>query len=264
MAKGDPAEARSQINEGRNTLQPQMQQYTNSLYPQQQQNWQNYNAAGQQQTQDYQNLMGSFGQMSQNSSPYTTSALGGFQGFANNGGYSPQDLQDIRARAVSSIRGQYQNAMDNVSRQKNIQGGYSPNYNAAMAKMTREQSYNTADALTNANAAIAQMVQSGKLAGLTGMGNLSTEDTRNKLAALQGGSSLYGTSPGLVKTFLDAVQGSNSDLAKALGLTGDFESNLLKIQAGLADAPGTGDLVLDRMGKGANIAGKFVGGVAGA
>lgn len=276
MAKGDAADSRSQIQASRNYYTPQIQQYTNSLYPQQQQNWQNFNAAGAQNVGDYLSMMGAYQNFANNPginynrSAEMQSALGGFQNFANTGGFSPQDLQDIRARAVSPIRAEYQNAMNQLSRNRNLSGGYSPNYNAALAKMTREQSYNTSDAMTNANAAIAQMVQQGKLSGLQGLGGLSTQDAQLALqaltsnaaarnAAMSGMSNLYGTTPGLSSLYLRALQGSNSDIANALGLGTGYDVNLLRTQAGLADAPGDFDIGLGRVTNTAKTAGGVIG-----
>lgn len=115
--------------------------------------------------QDYQNIQGQF------------------QGFAGSGGYSDEDLSNIRARAVSPIRSIYSGARRDVDRQRSLQGGYSPNRTASLAKMAREESYTTADASTNVESAIAQMVNEGKRFGLSGM------------------AGLYGSTPGLASTF---------------------------------------------------------------
>jgi hypothetical protein len=98
--------------------------------------------------------------------------LQGYSNFANTGGFSPADLANIRARAVSPVRATYANAERNVNRQRAIQGGYSPNYTAAMSRMAREQGQTTADAATNAEAGISEQVQQGKLAGLQGLSGL--------------------------------------------------------------------------------------------
>lgn len=89
--------------------------------------------------------------------------------FADTGGFSPADLANIRARAVSPQRAIYANAMANVNRQRAIQGGYSPGYNVAMGRMAREQGQGVSDAATGAESNIAQMVQSGKLSGIGAM-----------------------------------------------------------------------------------------------
>jgi len=96
-------------------------------------------------------------------------SFAGFQQFAQTGGFSPNDLANIRARAVSPVRAVYANAQRNVNRQVGLQGGYAPGGGALRARMAREQGQETADAGTNAEAGIAEMVQKGKLAGLQGM-----------------------------------------------------------------------------------------------
>lgn len=96
-------------------------------------------------------------------------SFAGFKEFAKTGGFSAADLANIRARAVSPVRAVYANAQREVNRSKAIQGGYSPGHNVLQARMAREQGQSTSDAATDAEAAIAKMVQEGKLAGLQGM-----------------------------------------------------------------------------------------------
>lgn len=96
-------------------------------------------------------------------------SFAGFQQFAQTGGFSPEDLSNIRARALSPMRAVYANAQRNVNRQRALQGGYSPGFGVLQSRMAREQSQGVSDAATNAEASIAEMVQKGKLAGLQGM-----------------------------------------------------------------------------------------------
>lgn len=110
--------------------------------------------------------------------------MGRYQNFADTGGYSSQDLSNIRARSVSPIRSAYTGAMRDMDRQRSLQGGYSPNYMAARARMARESSAALADANTNVEASIAQMIQQGRLQGLSGMGNM--------YSATPGRTSLFG------------------------------------------------------------------------
>lgn len=93
----------------------------------------------------------------------------GYEEFARTGGFSPTDLANIRARAVSPVRAVYANAMQNVNRQRALQGGYSPGYNIMQGRLARQQSSGISDAATNAEAGIAEMVQKGRLAGLAGL-----------------------------------------------------------------------------------------------
>lgn len=118
------------------------------------------------------------------------SARAGYEDFARTGGFTPQGLANIRSRAVSPIRSVYAGAQREVGRQRALQGGYSPNYTAAMAKMAREQSMNMADASTNVEAGIAGMQQEGRLAGLSGISGLygtrisNPSDYQRKLSSI--------------------------------------------------------------------------------
>lgn len=103
--------------------------------------------------------------------------------FADTGGFSPTDLQNIRARALSPVKAIYANAQANANRSKSLQGGYSPGMNVANARLAREQGQATSDAATGAESNIAQMVQQGKLAGMGGM------------------SGIYSATPGMASTF---------------------------------------------------------------
>lgn len=97
--------------------------------------------------------------------------------FVDTGGYSGDDVANLRARAISPIRSIYDSANRNLLRQKNLSGGYSPNMNAAQAKMARESSNLIAGKTTDANAAIAEMVQRGKLSGATALAPLEARET---------------------------------------------------------------------------------------
>lgn len=114
------------------------------------------------------------------------SAYGGATGFLETGGFSSEDLSNIRARATSPARAVYSNALRNVNRQRALQGGYSPNYTAAMTRMQREMGQATSDAAVNAEASIAQLVQQGKLGGLNALtsmyGNMPQYSRSNSMS----------------------------------------------------------------------------------
>lgn len=188
-------------------------------------------------------------------------AIRGYGNFAETGGFSDQDLADIRARGVAPVRAAYANAQQNLNRNRSLQG-FSPNYAASSAKMAREQAYTGADALQNVNAGIAQMVQQGKLAGLGGLSGtgaagqgLSTNidqlnlqgklaglggmqgmqqfdqglgeqarqfDTGARLQALGGMTNLYGTNPAMANVFGNQVLQSQQNM---LGL-GQLQNQL--------------------------------------
>jgi len=96
----------------------------------------------------------------------------GFTEFSKTGGYSPQDIANMRARGVSPIRAAYANAEREIGRQRSMQGGYSPNAIALQGRMAREQGQSAADATTNVEAGLAEARNRGRLSGLTGMSGI--------------------------------------------------------------------------------------------
>lgn len=90
-------------------------------------------------------------------------ALAKLKNLSDTGGYSSEDISNLRARGVSPIRSVYANAQQSINRQKALQGGYSPNYTAATSKLTRDLSEEVASKTTDVNAGIAQNVAANKL-----------------------------------------------------------------------------------------------------
>jgi len=187
-------------------------------------------------------------------------ALPGYQEFASTGGYSPTDIQELRARGTSPIRAAYANAQQDLSR-ANTLGGGAANYIAAASKMQRQLPGQLADAETNVNAGLADAIRQGKLAGLAGetgigstMGGLASSEAgrqlqaalanqeadmrtqmigyqsgqdafRNRLGALQGMSSLYGTTPAQAALF-------GNQALNAQGQEQNYNLGLLNAQRG--------------------------------
>lgn len=182
---------------------------------------------------NYRNLL------SQNPSQYSQSSdvatsLGNLKELSETGGYSEGDIGALRARASSPIRAVYANMMRDMERQRAIGGGYSPNFNAASSRMARESSEQIAGANTDVNARIAEMIASGKkvmapqyassalaesglkhnvenanrlrqMALLDSMKGLTDTKNATKMGALQGMTSMYGTTPALASTFGNQV-----------------------------------------------------------
>lgn len=107
-------------------------------------------------------------------SPELTNAIQMIRQLAESGGYSEEDKNNIRARGISPIRSVYANAMQDIDRNKSLQGGYSPNHNAAIAKLTREVADKVAGQTTNVNADLAEKVAQGKMAMAPQLGNITT------------------------------------------------------------------------------------------
>lgn len=101
--------------------------------------------------------------------------------FADTGGFSPQDLQSIRARAVNPIKGIYQNLTGDMNRQRALSGGYAPGFGAGLARIGREGTQAVGNATTNTEANIAGMTQQGKLAGAGGLAQIGQNMAQNNL-----------------------------------------------------------------------------------
>lgn len=203
-------------------------------------------------------------------------AIEGYTDFANTGGYSGQDIQELRARGISPIRSAYGNSMMQLDRQRSLQGGYSPNYTAATAQMQRELPQQLADATTNVNAQLADAIRQGKLAGLGGLTGIGGTEggfkmqaglanqgadlqaqnlTEQSLAAKEGrqlqaqqllGSSidmergLYGTSPGATSVFGNQAQEAYRQRMQLEQLRSQLGSNYVDNQIRLLNPIDTG------------------------
>ena len=186
-------------------------------------------------------------------------AIAGLLGFSQNGGFSPQDIQNIRARAEAPIRSEYSQAQDELARQKNLSGGYAPNAPAAAAKMARDQAYATSDAETNANASIAQMIQQGKLYGLTGLSNIGLTGVGQGLQGLSGASGLYGTTPGLTNMFGNQVLNSMGQTLQDQGMQNALAQGRVNAQLGAATVPGDFQQALGNIGSTIGLGGAVAG-----
>ncbi len=92
-----------------------------------------------------------------------TNSLANLSELSRTGGYSEAGIADIRARDISPIRSIYANAQENMSRNRAISGGYSPNFNAASGQLSRDEANKIGDVTTAANAGIAQNVAANRI-----------------------------------------------------------------------------------------------------
>lgn len=285
-------------NPAQNVINQSQQAYQKTLQPSATENelagmsgnfMNNYNNAVTQQTGDYSNIMGAYNNL-RSSMPgptsfgynkvsaerpnelnqaygYLNEAAPGYREFANTGGYSPTDIQELRARGVSPIRTSYANTMQELNRARALGGDSgAPNYIAAVSRAERELPQQLADATTNVNAGLADSIRQGKLQGLAGlsgigstMGGLSSDEAarmltaatsnqradlqaqslseesrqnavRNQLAALSGQSGLYGTTPGMTSTFGNQALNAYGQRIGAENARNNYGLNLLGTQ----------------------------------
>lgn len=251
--------------------------------------YQNYNNAANQNMQDYSNIMGNYQNFAANMSGptgfsyqnvkatnpaevaeaygYLREAIPGYRNFAETGGYSPADIQELRARGISPIRSAYSNTMMELNRARALGGaGGAPNYIAAASKAQREVPGQMADAMTTVNAQLADAIRQGKIQGLAGlsgvggtMGGLSAQEANRmlqaamsnqgadlqaqqlseqsrqayrsaQLAALGGQASLYGTTPGMASTFGNQALNAYAQRAQLEQMRNQYGLGLLDTQ----------------------------------
>jgi hypothetical protein len=99
-------------------------------------------------------------------------------GMSKTGGYSEEDIGNLRERGVAPTRAIYANAMRNMQRQRSLSGGYSPNFGALQAKMAREQAGIIGQQNVNVNADIAEKVAQGKQFALGQMSPIAMQGDR--------------------------------------------------------------------------------------
>jgi len=203
MAKGDDSRARNRIDQQGGLAQNHLDNLRNDMIiPQAQTAQNNFTMASQRGFQDYDKLMS------------------GYDDWSKTGGYSPDDIANIRSRAVSPIRAAYANANRDVDRQLALQGGYSPGFGTLKARLARESSSGMSDAATNANAEIAQMVNSGKRFGMQGM------------------SQTYGQTPGNAALYGGLQNQAMNNWLQAQGLQQNLGLGLINAQIGAAGIKG--------------------------
>lgn len=201
-------------------------------------------------------------------------AMSTYGDFAQTGGFTPQGIQDIRARDIAPTRAIYENAQNDLARQRELQGGYFPGYATAQDRLARQMSNQIADINTNANAGIAQMIQQGRLAGagglsgigmgsLGGLQNMGLQGLSNQLTAMGGMNQLYGTTPAIA-----ALTGNQTLNANAQNLEGSQLQNqaglgLIQSQINKSQIPGNFQQAMGNIGSvlglGGQVAGAFGG-----
>lgn len=165
--------------------------------------------------------------------PEMDSAIGNLSELSRTGGYSDSDVSNLRARGVSPIRSVYANAMQNITRQKALQGGYSPNYTASMAKLTRGLSQSIADQATNVEAGIAQNRASNRLSAAPQYAGVAQQETGaiNDIAGRNEANRLTAAQTN--------AENQRFSLSGLTGIYGDQNNQKLEATKGMASLYGT-------------------------
>lgn len=119
---------------------------------------------------------------------------GGYEEFAKTGGFSGDDISNIRRRGVSPIAASYQRANTEADRMRSVQGGYGPGAQAMKDRLLRNTNADAASAALNTELGIKDQVNQGRQFGIGGMaqseGNLQSLLTGNMLQGMQGAGQL--------------------------------------------------------------------------
>lgn len=112
-----------------------------------------------------------------------TKSLSDLSGLADTGGYTPQDIQNIRERDISPIRSIYANDQAQLERSRRLSGGYSPSFNATIGQISRDEAQKISDVTTAANAGIAQNQAANRIAASGTYAGASASANAAKTAA---------------------------------------------------------------------------------
>ncbi len=223
--------------------------------------------------QDYGDIMGQYGGLLGDYKNFFGDARGQWGGFlgsasnmANTGGLSEGDKANLRSRAISPIRAMYANSLRNVERQRSLQGGYSPGYGTLMSRMNRDTGQGISDATTNAEAAIAEMVQKGKLGGLSAWGSGLSGMTAG-LGGLLGGmgntiggmTGLYSATPGMATTFGNQALAANAQNLDAAKIQSQLGLGLIGAQTEAGKLPGKFQSAVGNIGSALNLGSSIAG-----
>jgi hypothetical protein len=220
---------------------------------------------------DYDSIMGDYRSLL-NRGPQNTNfgAYSGYQNFADSGGYSAQDIQDLRARAIDPIRGVYSRAQSELDRNRSLQGGYSPNYAAASSKMTRDLAHAIGDANVNVNASLADQIRQGKLAGLGGMTDIdkarSSEGLANRgmdLSTVNSMQGMYGATPGLYNSTTNALNQSNNQRQGVEQMQSSLAESIIRGLLGMSQVPGNFQSAMGNVSSALGVAGQVGGALGG-
>lgn len=216
-----------------------------------------------------------------------------YQNFADTGGLSTADQQNLRARGVAPTRSIYQSAQDDMARRLALSGGASGvNANAASIDLARKMSNDIFNQDTATNAGIAQMVQQGKQFGTSGLGGLDTTQlqaltganeanlgaamqsagiqsqqeiagNQQKLAALGLGQGATGLGINLLGTTPGQLQLAQSGILNNQGQQANYGLGSINSQIGASGIPGNFQSAMGNIGSILGLGGNIAGGIAG-
>jgi len=189
---------------------------------------------------------------------YDPSVLGrinaGYSDLADTGGVSDVDASAMRNRAMQAARSTYEIGQDEAARSAAATGGYGATGGAIQESLARKGSQAAAAAAGSADASIAGLRQSGKIAGIGGLSGVQQNMASNRLTATGGLANVYGMTESQVTRTVDQILQNYQQ-------TGQLNNQDLTILTNLANQPGVFDKIVGTIGTLGGAAGGILTGI---
>lgn len=167
---------------------------------------------------------------------------GGYENFAETGGYSPQDVQNIRTQNAAIVPSMFSSLGGLLSRQQNIRGRQSPGFTSQQIALARAGGRAAHEANLDADIKLADSIRQGRMWGIGGLTDsesaLQNLLTGRKLSALQSATSAGMDLSNMQRSnTLGALQGMmglgelDENTIRLLGLQSDDTARALQMQA---------------------------------
>lgn len=178
----------------------------------------------------------------------------GYEGFATTGGFNPGDEAVFRRNATSSVPATYEVLKNEVNRKRSLLGGLGPG--GELSQMARQEGEVSARANTAAEAALAEQKRTGRLAGISGLGQTEQQLASNKLAGLQTGA---GISQNLYNSQTGEISDMGRQVLSMLGIDSSNQAESVNVLQSLANTPGVFDNIMRIGGLAAGALGSVAG-----
>lgn len=166
-----------------------------------------------------------------------------FEELERTGGYSPEDIANIRNRAARGAASTFGSLSDQLSRQRQV-GNFGPGYSEAAAKLARQSAQATGENARDTELGISNAVREGKL---TGAQNIAANQLA--LSRLKGENTLsaYGQAGNLGISRENAINNAMAEGAR-LGLSREDQIRLAQQAAADVDLRTQGLINQTRLG----------------
>lgn len=111
----------------------------------------------------------------------------GYTKFADTGGFTPEDIQNIRQRGTSNIPSFYEAIRNQMAQKANAAGINNASiFSAASGRLTRQQAQAAQEAALNTELGISDQIRAGKQLGLEGLFGLDKSSNEFRSQGMQG------------------------------------------------------------------------------